>query len=181
MPYLEPLLAFPNIKTFNLWSSSVIPSIHDDDLAQFGAAWPRLTSFHVSHLVSRQDIVSSGAVPPTLSGLVDFARRCPHLESFRTPALDAKVFPDKTATLPLGHRLQSISITDSVTLPSPTSRAFSEVARILDCVFPSVVLEDARAKAIKNMKGWDKLTELVKTMRLHREARALGVRIREID
>ena len=38
MEYLEPVLAFPNIKYFTLWLARAIPPIHDDDLAQFGAA-----------------------------------------------------------------------------------------------------------------------------------------------
>ena len=80
MQYIEPLAAFPNIERFDLWSSSVIPSIPDDDLARFGAAWPRLTRFHVSHLVSKRGVLPPGFVPPTVSGLVELARRCPHLE-----------------------------------------------------------------------------------------------------
>ena len=86
--------------------------------------------------------------------------------------LDASVVPEEheNAPLPLGHGLRSLSIGDNVILPSPKSRAFSEVVRVLDRVFPSLKLEDAPTKATKNMKGWDKVMILLKTLRLRREA-----------
>ncbi|KAM5544958.1 hypothetical protein V8D89_001069 [Ganoderma adspersum] len=173
LQYFEPVLAFPDIESFHLSFSHIIPSIRDNDLARCGAAWRHLSSFRVSHLVIGQDAPEPpDFVRPTLSGLVDLARRCPHLESFRAPALHAKVFPDKNTTLPLSHNLRALSITDSVTLSSLNlkSRAFLEVVGVIDQVFPSIKLPDnAPAKATKNMKGWDKLTGLLKTMRLRRE------------
>lgn len=106
---------------------------------------------------------------PTLCGLIDLARRYPHLNSFRVPELDASVLPEKDAVLSLGHRMRSLSIND-VTLPSPESLMhLDSVARTPDRIFPSIGLQDVQPAAGEDVKGWVKVMWLLKTMRLERK------------
>ncbi|PIL32711.1 hypothetical protein GSI_04826 [Ganoderma sinense ZZ0214-1] len=165
MEYFEPLLALPNIKSFRLWFSHAIPSIHDDDLTRIGTSWPRLSYFSVSRLPMKLD-VPPDLVRPTLSALVDLARRCPHLESFGVPELDAKVVPEENAAaLPLGHALRSLSVGD-VVLPWPEPIThLAGVAKVVDRVFPSIELREPRM----SVNGWVRLLRLLKTMRVSRE------------
>ena len=83
---------------------------------------------------------------PTLSGLVDLARRCPRLEASRVPLLDASVIPEKTAVPPLGHGLRSLLL-NNIALPAAGSPPYMEAATVLNRVFPSIDLEEAQKMA----------------------------------
>ena len=130
--------------------------------------WPDLVRHGHGCLVSTsrnwnlQDNMSRYTVLPTLSGLVDLARRCPHLVTFRVPELNAKVIPEKNATLPHGLRKFSSS---SAVLPSPGSPPYVEAATLLARVFPSIDLKDAQSMARSSAKEWREFLELVETMR----------------
>ena len=181
LQYFEPVLAFPNIKCFHLSFSPAIPSIRDDDLARCGAAWRHLSSFRVSHLAIGQD-APDDFVRPTLSGLVDFARRCPHLETFQIPELDASATLEKTATLPLGHGLRTFLL-NSIILPVPGSPLYSEVATVFDRVFPSIDLEDALSITLSRKKEFGDFLGLLGELRRGRaggqhSAGSLGWRLR---
>ncbi|KAM5544955.1 hypothetical protein V8D89_001066 [Ganoderma adspersum] len=160
--FLEPLLALPNIETFHITFYRIMPSIHDDDLARFGRAWPRLSSFYVSgHL---EEISSEPQIMhPTLAGLVALARGCPQLNSFSVPRLDMNIVPEETVALPLGHGLRYLSVTD-IKLPSPESPACSDAATVLDRVFPSIDLKKAHLGG-RAVEGWREFLELLGTMR----------------
>ncbi|PIL32712.1 hypothetical protein GSI_04827 [Ganoderma sinense ZZ0214-1] len=171
LEYFEPVLAFPNIKSFHLSFFYARPSIHDDDLARCGAAWRSLSRFHVSHTLLGQDAPGPRDpefARPTLSGLVDLARRCPHLETFRVPELDVNVVPDTSAALPIGHGLQTFWLED-VVLPAPESTLYREAATVFDRVFPSIDLNDARS-IMSHAKEWGEFLGVLDGMRLGRAA-----------
>ena len=164
---LEPLLALPNIKIFHIAFRLIMPSIHDDNLAQFGRAWPRLRSFNISGYPTRTSYEPE-IMRPTLAGLVALARGCPRLSSFGVPRLDMSIVPEKTVALPLGHGLRYLSVRDDVTLPSPESPAYSDAATVLDRVFPSIDLKKARLKG-REVRGWGEFLEYLGTVRRGRE------------
>ena len=172
MQYLEPVVALPNIESFYLSFARAMPSISDDDLARFGAAWPRLSTFRISYflasfLLRDEPQAMLNIVRPTLSGLVDLARRCPHLEAFRIPELDANSVPENITTLPLGHGLRTFWV-NNVTLPSPESPLYSEVAAVFDRVFPSINLGDARKAVRLRASGWTTFLGQLEAMRAGR-------------
>ncbi|KAI1788334.1 hypothetical protein LXA43DRAFT_646274 [Ganoderma leucocontextum] len=171
MEYFEPLLAISNMKLFQLDFSFIMPSINDDDLARFGAAWPQLSSFRVSNFHGKCS--DPELARPSLSGLIELARRCPHLDSFRVPELDASVVPEKTAALPLGHGLRALETSHNVILPAPlpdseSSMHLEEVATVLNRVFPSIDLEGARERprGDSDAQGWHEILRLSEAMRL---------------
>ncbi|KAI1788324.1 hypothetical protein LXA43DRAFT_1159967 [Ganoderma leucocontextum] len=95
--YFEPLLAFSGITSFQVYSFLTEPAIHDDDFARFGAAWPQLATFRVVHnweFARRYSL--DDTVPPTLSGLIELARRCPGLCTFYVPRFNAGIFSRRT-------------------------------------------------------------------------------------
>ncbi|KAI1792175.1 hypothetical protein LXA43DRAFT_364315 [Ganoderma leucocontextum] len=193
MEYFEPLLALPNITSFHVVFFLTDPSIRDDDLARFGAAWPRLASFRIEHHTrqySNDNLARfSAAWPrlasfrvqhhtgqysdvracPTLSGILELAQRCPGLTTFHIPELDPRgTISERGAVPPLGHGLRSISV-DNVT-PPLSFQVYMEVATVLDRAFPSLELEDWRPLEVRvHGKGWPDVLRLMKVMRVGRE------------
>ena len=167
MEYFEPLLALPNITSFHLVFFTTEPSVRDDDLIQFGTAWPRLISFRVQH---RTRVYSQADVGrPTLSGIIELARRCPDLTTLHIPELDPRVIPEKYTAPPLKHGLQRACI-DNI-LPPLGFKVHMDVATVLDRVFPAIDLENARSMAVAYWqgKGWEDVLRLMEAMRVGRE------------
>ncbi|PIL32709.1 hypothetical protein GSI_04824 [Ganoderma sinense ZZ0214-1] len=162
--HLEPLLAFPNIESFYLSFPRAPPSIHDDDLARFGAAWPQMTAFRVVHNRVNLQPSQYPLIRPTLSGLVDLARRCPRLEAFRVPILDANVIPEETAVLPLGHGLLSIFLHDIV-LPATGTLAYTNAATVFNRVFLAIDLEETQKRVWPHGKEWKQFLKVLAGMR----------------
>ena len=166
---LEPLLSFPNIESFHVTLPWIMPSVNDDDLARFGRAWLRLSSFSVwGHHPDSEILFEPEIMRPTLAGLVALARGCPQLNSFCVPRMDMNIVPEETVALPLGHGLRYLVVCDNVTLPSPESPAYSDAATILDRVFPSIDLKKAQLEG-KSVEGWGDFLEFWGTVRRGRE------------
>ncbi|KAI1786089.1 hypothetical protein LXA43DRAFT_82522 [Ganoderma leucocontextum] len=166
MEYLEPLLALPNITSFHLVFFLTEPSIRDDDLARFSAAWPHLASFRVLHRTKQYS--EHDVARPTLAGIIELARRCPRLTTFHIPEVDAGVVPENGAVPPLGHGLRSALIENIV--PPMSSQAYLEVATVLDRVFPKIDLEDARSMVSSvHGRGWAEVLRFMEAMRLGRD------------
>ena len=168
LEYFEPLLAFPKIILFQLTFSLTEPSIRDDDLARFGAAWPRLATLSISH---RKHYSQPHVVCPTLSGLIDLARRCPHLTTLYLPELDPRPVPDLrgvSAVPALGHQLRSAWI-DNIT-PPLTLQVYMDVATVVDRVFPWIDLADPQVRYYRPPgTGWVDVLQYINVMRLGRE------------
>ncbi|KAM5544750.1 hypothetical protein V8D89_001648 [Ganoderma adspersum] len=154
--YFEPLLAFPGITLFEIAFSFTEPSIRDDDLARFGAAWLLLTTFYVSH---RKHYSQSYVVRPTLSGPIDLARRCPSLTTLYFPELEPRPIPEKSTVPALGHRLRSAcQWMDNIT-PPLTLQVYMDVAAIID-----------RVRYYRPPgAGWVDVLQYINVMRLGRE------------
>ncbi len=164
--YFEPLLAFPNVTSFHFYCFHVVPPVHDDDLASFGAAWPRLVSFVVSHCAGEYSLPD---VPrPTLSALVELARRCPRLDTLHIPELDATVVPERNAAPLLNHRLRYLMMMNVMTTLPPS--VYMEVAVVLDRVFPAVNLQSSRT-CIGRVSN--NILQFMEAMRLGRETAGL--------
>ena len=163
MEYFESFLAFPNISAFHFSSLATEPSISDDDLARFGAAWPRLTTFRAE----QRWIFSSthNAASPTLSGVIDLARCCPGLEELHLPKVDVRTLPENLKGS-LRHGLRSLAIQNIGVPLSPEE--YSDVASVLDNVFPTMSLEHAPPEASRVKNGWKKILQRMQAMRRER-------------
>ncbi|KAI1788335.1 hypothetical protein LXA43DRAFT_646381 [Ganoderma leucocontextum] len=173
--YLEPLLAFPNITSFHFLCFYIVPPVHDDDIARFGAAWLRLESFHVSHIVGQYSLPD--VARPTLSGLIELAQRCPRLDMFHIPELDITVVPERNAVPLLAHGLRYFTMRNA--MPSSPSKVYMEVATLIDCVFPAVDLEYSWSVSKFNGEEWKDILQFLEAMRLGRENAALRADIRQ--
>ncbi|PIL32339.1 hypothetical protein GSI_05585 [Ganoderma sinense ZZ0214-1] len=165
MEFFEPLLAFPNITIFDLAFFSMEPSIRDNDLARFGAAWPRLATFKIEHSkrYSQPDVAR-----PTLPGVIELARRCPALTALYIPEIDPSPVPEKSTTPALGHRLRSVWI-DSIAPPA-TIQVSMDIAAVVDRVFPWIDLEDPQnLSRLVPGKVWVEVLRLIRVMRIGRE------------
>ncbi|PIL32340.1 hypothetical protein GSI_05586 [Ganoderma sinense ZZ0214-1] len=165
MEYFEPLLALPHTTSFHVVFSSIEPSIRDDDLSRFGAAWP-LARFHVEHRT--RQYAQRHLVRPTLSGIITLARLCPFLTTLYIPELDPRAIPNaSTGAVPaLGHGLRVASI---MNIFSPLSmEVYLEVAGVLDRVFPALDLDAALKECMGWGKGWGEVLSFLKAMRVGR-------------
>ncbi|KAM5544752.1 hypothetical protein V8D89_001650 [Ganoderma adspersum] len=160
----QPLLTLPNITSFHLIFMHTEPSLCDDDLARFGAAWPQLASFKVEHRTRQYS--QREVVRPTLSGIIDLARRCPALTAFHIPELDPRAIPETSAVPALGHGLRFASI---INIRPPISlQVYLEVATVLDRVFPTIDLDEASRGLFPWGNGWAEIVSFLKAMRVGR-------------
>ena len=165
MEYVEPLLEFPGIAFFELAFPYTEPSIRDDDLARFCAAWPRLATFYIEHgrQYSQPDVGR-----PTLTGIVEFARQCPSLTTLYIPELEPSPLPDKSTVPAFGHRLRSMWINN--VKPPLTLQVYTDVAMVVDYVFPWINLTHLPTLYYgPSGQGWLEVLQLVHVMRIGRE------------
>ena len=175
MQYAKPLLAFPNITSFHFYCFYIVPPVHDDDLVQLGGAWPRLESFRVSHLVGEYSL--PGVSRPTLSGLIELARRCPRLDAFHIPELDVTVIPEKNAAPCTGHGARHFTVKN--VMPELPSKTYMQVATVLDRVFPDIDLEYAWSVSEFDGQEWKGILQFLEAMRVGRENSELRAKLRE--
>ncbi|PIL32338.1 hypothetical protein GSI_05584 [Ganoderma sinense ZZ0214-1] len=170
MDYAEPLMALRNMRSFHIYFRATDPSLCDDDILRIGAAWPRLASLRIAHVTgeySQPDVAA-----PSLSAIVELARRCPALTSLRLPELDSRDLPvpRQSAVSPLGHGLRYLKI-DSVRPPPPTSEShqvYMDMATVLDLVFPSIDLKKALSKVDPRRKSWADILLLMQAKQAER-------------
>ena len=175
MDYFEPLLAFPNISTFHVFVKSTRPPVHDDDdLARIGAAWPRLADLSILYDLTYPSTIgqrTQGGVAvarPTVSGVVELARRCPKLAILQICELDVSTaLKEDAVVLCLGHGLRSMAVRNVLQPCAP--QKYLETATLLDRVFPAIDLEDTQQHWMGFGKGWEEILDSVKTIRLRRE------------
>ena len=170
MEHFEPLLAFPNVASFYFHCHYIVPPVQDDDLIRFGTAWPHLTSFDVSN--SARQYSQPSVARPTLSGLVEFAQRCPRLHALHLPELDASVLPEKGTVPLLRHKLRRLAIWTVMVTPESESGVYMQVAAVLDRVFPAIDLEHTQFRSV-GRRGWRDILQFMEAMRLGRETAGL--------
>ena len=160
----QPLLALPNITSFHLIFVHTELSLCDGDLTQFGTAWPQLATFKIEHRTRKYS--QPELVRPTLSGIIDLARRCPSLATLHIPEMDARAIPELDAVPALGHGLRIASI---INIFSPISlEVYLEVATVLDRVFPVIDLDEVWQRRLPLGKGWMEVVSFLKAMRVGR-------------
>ncbi|PIL32329.1 hypothetical protein GSI_05575 [Ganoderma sinense ZZ0214-1] len=164
MEYVEPLMALRNMGSFRLVFMYTEPSICDGDILRIGAAWPRLTRLNVDHHTTKY--AQPDVAAPSLSAIVELARRCPALTFLVIPELDPRALPEQSAVPALGHALRTLAI-DNV-LPPLSSQVFIDMATILDRVFPSLDLKKALLLVGPYGKGWVDVLRLMEAMQLGR-------------
>ncbi len=176
MEHFEPLLVLGSITSFILaFNDDHSISISDDDLARISVAWPRLTTFVIIWAADVPQYSQLDVARPTLSGIIELARRCPRLVMFHIPELGTSIIPAKGAAPPLRHRgLHSMAFRNIVA-PAPPSEpeVYLEVATVIDRVFPSLDLESTSRENYEDfngaMQGWADVLRFVKAMHLGRE------------
>ena len=125
---------------------------------------PHLTSFHVSNFAGQYSQPS--VARPTLSGLVEFAQRCPRLHALHLSELDASVLPEKGTVPLLRHKLRRLAIWAVMVTPESESGVYMQVAAVLDRVFPSIDLNASQFGL--HGRGWQDVLGLMEAMRVGR-------------
>ncbi|PIL32330.1 hypothetical protein GSI_05576 [Ganoderma sinense ZZ0214-1] len=169
MEYAEPLVALRNMRSFRLCFWSTEPSICDDDILRIGTAWPRLTSLNINHIT--QQYSQPDVMAPSLSAIVELARRCPALTSLALAELalelDPRGLPKLSAVPPLGHGLRYLDI-DCVRSPPSSHEMYLDMATVLDRVFPSIDLDNAMSQLGPHGKSWADILRLMEAMQVGR-------------
>ncbi|KAM5545007.1 hypothetical protein V8D89_001118 [Ganoderma adspersum] len=142
---LDPLLPFPHLEEVVFRLADYLP-LRDDDLARVSRAWPSLRALLViqsSAALAHPDRQPGTIVRPTLAGLVELARGCPHLAELCIPELDVSVGSGQldVDSVPLmGHGSLDLCIQNLVGAEEEETQL--RVAVVLDRPFPSLELED---------------------------------------
>ena len=105
---------------------------------------------------------------PTVSGIIELARRCPELAILQICELDVSTAPkEDAAVLCLGHGLRSMAVRNVLQPCAP--QKYLETATLLDRAFPAIDLDDSQQHWVGFGKGWEEILDSVKTIRLRRE------------
>ncbi|KAI1788326.1 hypothetical protein LXA43DRAFT_1183975 [Ganoderma leucocontextum] len=172
---IEIMHSFPSNSS---WHPSSLMQ-HLEPLLAVAAAWPRLARFHVWHVVTPAPYPQPEPSRPTLSALIELAQRCPDLEKFHIPELDARIVPEENTVPLLGHGLRHISVKNIN--PPVSSKIHVQLATVLDRVFPTIDLESVRSGAEMHMfdgEGWREVLRFLEIMRLGRENGRLYAELR---
>ncbi|KAI1785850.1 hypothetical protein LXA43DRAFT_100386 [Ganoderma leucocontextum] len=181
MNFLEPLLPFANLEQV-VFHVADLP-LRDQDLVRISRAWPKLRMLRLKHshvTLSDPDREPGSVERPTLQGLVELARRCPHLGCLCIPELDASVLPQLDTVPLMGHGPLDLCMQNLVGAEDEETQL--DVAVILDRLFPRLELE----YGIEELRGYgdnlnpyledsENISKLLRAMQIGRDHYPRGV------
>ncbi|KAM5544999.1 hypothetical protein V8D89_001110 [Ganoderma adspersum] len=176
---IKPLLPFPHLEELVFRLADYLP-LRDEDLARVSRAWPSLRALLLiqsSAALADPDRQPGGIVRPTLAGLVELARGCPHLAELCIPELDVSVGPGQldVDSVPLmGHGPLDLCIQNLVGAEEEETQL--RIAVVLNRLFPCLELEDG-IEALEQYGGnvnpyqaeSENVSKLMRAMQIGRE------------
>ena len=177
---INSLFLFRTLKTVK-FEFEELPALTDDALSRMIEAWPELTELHIP-AGTTQRFPHRIPARPTMSSLVAFARRCPKLVKLTLPEIDLDTTLPCRSNMPfVKHPLHSLCVSfyggrrDTYRDDGPSWRHF-DAARMIDRLFPSVILQDPPARKTEYRIFAEKEENVPARVREYLEAMHIGRR-----